>query len=230
MTHRFRSSMRFRTGVVGVLVLLAFCGPGAPGWPVAAEKDEVRIFVVDPAASEITVLLFKEGLFSGFAHDHVLVTTDLSGRVALHGNGIGDSTLQLSVPVASFRVDLPEHRAREKLTSEIDAQDLEEIRETMLGPEQLDAARHPTISATVERIEGQWPSLTVYARLRIRGGEQLVPVPAKVELVGNTLSAKGEFELLQSDFDIEPFSAYLGAVSVQDRIRVRYRIVAAERP
>lgn len=222
--------MRFRAGMVGVLVLLAFCGPGGPGRLAAEEKEQARIFVVDAAASEITVLLFKQGLFSGFAHDHVLVAKSLSGQVALHGNGIAGSTLRLTVPVTSFLVDLPEHRARENLTDEMDAQDREEVRKTMMGPEQLDVAWHPTISATLERIEGQWPSLTVYARLRIRGGEKLVPVPARVELVGGTLTAEGEFELLQSDFGIEPFSAFMGTVSVKDRIRVRYRIVAVERP
>jgi hypothetical protein len=53
-------------------------------------------------------------------------------------------------------------------------------------------------------------------------------VPLRIELTGGILTVAAEFEALHSDFGIEPFSSYLGAVAVQDKFRVRVRIEARE--
>lgn len=228
-------SGHIRLGRAAVFLLL-FVGlpacwlPQAHGGFTLAATGAQRSFVVDSAASEVTVLLFKEGIFSGFAHNHVLVSKNASGTIELREQGAGAETLtgQFSLPVVSFSVDLPEHRRSEEFTSEVSTEDRKEIRAAMLGPEQLDAERHPRITASIERVEGDWPRLTVWIRLRIKGVEKLVPVPLKVKLEGARLTAQGEFAVLFSDFAIEPFSIFLGAVSVQDRFRVRFSIQAEE--
>lgn len=196
-----------------------------------AQAAGLRRFLVETAASEITVFLFKEGLFSGFAHDHVLVSNALSGEILLpeeQGSGPQTGKASLSLPVESFIVDKPEHREREKLAGGPNDEDRGEIRAQMLGPEQLDAANHPRISAVLEKAEGAWPLITAWIRISIRGTEKLLQVPLRVELTGGALTVAGEFEALHSDFGIEPFSSYLGAVAVQDKFRVRVRIEARE--
>ena len=40
--------------------------------------------------------------------------------------------------------------------------------------------------------------------------------------------ASGEFDVLQTDFGIKPFSVALGALEVQDRLHIKFRIVAAK--
>jgi hypothetical protein len=56
-----------------------------------------------------------------------------------------------------------------------------------------------------------------------------VTVPAAVREQGDRLVAEGEFDILQSDFGIAPFSVAMGALQVQDRLRVRFSI-ACRRP
>ncbi len=209
--------------VLGALVLFA-----APGHAAGREDGEPRVFMIDGGASEVTMLLFREGMFSAFAHDHVLVSKNCAGRVVLDMNEIGNSTVQLSVPVVSFVVDAPADRAREKLAGELSAEQREEVRETMLGEDQLHVGKFPRISAASERVEGAWPQVKVFMKVRIKNVEQVVPIPVRLNLDGKTLTAAGEVELLQSNFGIEPFSSFLGTVAVKDRIRVKFHILARE--
>ncbi|MCZ6842382.1 MAG: YceI family protein [SAR324 cluster bacterium] len=197
--------------------------------PLTAREDQAaRVFLIDGAHSEIVVLLFKRGVFSAFAHDHVLVSRNARGRVILSKEDIAASKVRITVPLASFEVDELDDRARENLRGKLAPGDREEIRATMLGPGQLDMRRFPNIEVTTAWVEGNLPHLTVYMKIRIKGTVRNVAVPVRVEISGNTLTADGEVELLQSEFGIEPFSAYLGTVGVEDLVRLRFHIQARE--
>jgi hypothetical protein len=221
-------------GFAAILALLLLAAGGLTGpWPVAAQAPPAgppppRRFLIEAGASEITVLLFKEGLFSGFAHNHVLVGSDLSGEILLTGGQTPHATAKLALPVEAFRVDWPEHRIREGLSEDMSEEDRLEIRAAMLGPGQLHAAKYPRITAVLERVEGEWPAVTAWVLIRIRGGEKRLAIPLLADLSGDLLTAEGEFEVRHSDFAIEPYSSYLGTVAVQDRFQVRFRIQARE--
>lgn len=231
MRRKLRAGQTFRLGFAAVVLFLAAGGVLGPQ-PVAAqtpaEPKPPRRFLIEPGASEITVRLFKEGLFSGFAHNHVLVGNDLSGEILLAGGDVLLATARIALPVESFQVDRPEHRSQEQLSGDMSEEQRMEIRAVMLGPEQLHAAKYPRITAVVERVEGSWPSITASALIQIRGGEKRMEIPLKAELKGDVLTVAGEFTARHSDFAIEPFSSLLGTVAVQDRFQVRFRIQARE--
>jgi hypothetical protein len=42
----------------------------------------------------------------------------------------------------------------------------------------------------------------------------------------NNMLISGRFEILQSDFGIEPFSVFNGLLKVEDRLEITYQIVA----
>ena len=46
------------------------------------------------------------------------------------------------------------------------------------------------------------------------------------ERAGDTVVASGELALRQSELGITPYSAMLGALQVQDEMRVKFRLVA----
>jgi hypothetical protein len=56
-----------------------------------------------------------------------------------------------------------------------------------------------------------------------------VGVPVVAAVNGDRLTASGEFEILQTDFGIKPFSVALGALEVKDRLLVRFKLVASQR-
>ena len=233
MLRMLRVRSPLRLGFAGVITVLLLAAGGVPGpQPVAAqtppEPKAPRRFLIEPGASEITVLLLTEGLFSGFAHNHVLVGNDLSGEILLADGDVPFATARIALPVESFQVDRPEHRSREHLSGDMSEEQRMEVRAVMLGPEQMFAANYPSITAVVERVEGSWPSITAWTLIQIRGVEKRVAIPLKAELKGDLLTAAGEFTARHSDFAIEPFSSLLGTVAVQDRFQVRFRIQARE--
>jgi len=48
----------------------------------------------------------------------------------------------------------------------------------------------------------------------------------RYSLAAGTITVSGETPLRQSDIGLTPFSALLGALQVQDEMRVRFRLVA----
>ena len=50
------------------------------------------------------------------------------------------------------------------------------------------------------------------------------------ERAAGTLIVSGDTSVRQTDLGLKPFSAMLGALQVQDEMRVRFRIVAHESP
>ena len=51
----------------------------------------------------------------------------------------------------------------------------------------------------------------------------------KIAIAGAKLTASGEFDVLQTQFGIKPFSVALGALEVQDRLHIEFTIVAEKR-
>jgi polyisoprenoid-binding protein YceI len=208
---------------VMLAALLALPWLAGPAAPAAAQ---LRSYTIDAHASSLQVLLRRRGLFSALAHDHVLVAQGFAGRVSVDPADLSRSALQVTIPVASLQVDPPEARKALGLEGTLDDADRAKVRESMLAPDQLDAARSPRVTATLAGVSGQLPALVLAVRVRIREVERLLSIPAQVELAGDELHASGEASLLQSVFGIVPYSTLLGAVAVQDRVVVRFRIVA----
>ena len=207
---------------LGAALLAALCW-----WALGdAALAQTRSYNVLAHDSAVQVVLRKEGLFSLLAHDHVMVADGFAGRVGVDPADVAKAALQLSFPVASLRVDPPEARAELGLEGKLDDGDRADIKENMLSPEQLDAAQYPRVIATLEGLSGQLPDLLLAVRVRIKKTEKVLSTPAHIELAGDRLLASGEFTFLQSDFGVEPYSSLLGAIAVQDEVRIRFRIVA----
>ncbi len=216
-------TVRRWAGALPALLLWVWLVLPAYGAPVS--------YTIDPQAGSLQLLVQRAGVLAVLAHDHVLVAEGYAGRIVLDTTALAGASLQISVPVAALRVDPPQARAELGLAGELDDDDRREIRDNLLAPQQLDAGQFPRVIATLEGISGVLPDVTLALRVRIKQTEQVLTVPARVEATPRRLEASGAFDLLQSAFGIEAYSALLGAIAVEDRVRVRFRIVAlAERP
>ena len=202
-------------------ILLFFGGEGGL-------RAEPRSFTVDGQASRIQVLVNREGLFALLAHDHVLVADQISGRIILDQAKISASEFNLRIPVNSIRVDPPKARKELDLAGELGEEDRKEIRGNMLADDQLSAGTYSEIKAKLARINGSWPNPTLGVAITIKDATRVINIPVKLELRGDVLETSGEFPLLQRDFGIEPYSALLGSIAVEDQVRIRFRILARE--
>ena len=153
----------------------------------------------------------------------------MTGRLWLRP-GVRGSGFELGFPVGELIVDDPETRrlAGAEFGTSLSAADREGTRRNMLGAAVLDAGRHPRVELRSSAVSGSLPKVTAQTWITLRGVSREVQVPAAVSLDGPRLTATGEFEIEQSAFGIEPFTAALGALSVQDRVTIRFEIAADE--
>ncbi len=218
--------------LLGLCGLLAACprpsSLPAPASPVAAvDTRGATIFSVNAVESELRILVFRGGVLAALGHNHVLSSTTLGGRAWLHPD-FPRSGFELSLPVKELIVDDAQSRraAGDDFPPDIAQRDKDATRRNMLRPEILDAERFPAILVSVARIDGAHQSPRIVARITIKDASREVEIPATIDVDGSRLIAQGEFDIRQSDFGITPFSAALGALAVQDRLHVWFRIVA----
>lgn len=104
--------------------------------------------------------------------------------------------------------------------------DREGTRSNMLRPEVLDGGRYPEVRLQAVQGGTVSPVARLMVRVTLKGVSRDVPVTASIGVAGTSLTAAGEFDILQSDFGIQPFSVGLGALQVRDRLQVRFKVSA----
>ena len=188
--------------------------------------EGIRYRILEPQ-SELRILVMRGGPLARFGHNHVVGGPVIRGEIRL-GEDLSDSSFELEIDLAAMEVDRPEWRREEgeDFLSTPDPEDIAGTRENMLGEKVLDVARFPIATARSAGILGQAPDFSVLARVTLKGKTRSIPVPVRMQTKGDRLSASGEFTLTQSDFGIDPFSVLLGAISVRDDVRIRFRIEA----
>jgi len=201
---------------------------GAASAAFAQESPGTRAFNVDPAASSVHIRVFRAGVLSALAHDHVINAVGIAGRVLYDPAAVTRSSLQLSIPVGSLVVDHPDDRQQEGLDGTLDEDDIAEIRAIVLSRDYLDEAQYPRVVITTVSVQGELPLLSVGLNVRIRQVGKMYTVPVQVTLEGGLLRATGEMYLNHSDFGMKPYRALLGAIAVQDPVLVKFAIVASE--
>jgi polyisoprenoid-binding protein YceI len=102
----------------------------------------------------------------------------------------------------------------------------------MLSEALLSGAQFPQVTLVSQQIERGLMGSSVLANVQVtvRGQTHTVSVPVAYSLTGSELVASGDLTIKQTDLGLKPFSAMLGALQVQDELRVRFRILAREEP
>ncbi len=79
------------------------------------------------------------------------------------------------------------------------------------------------------RSSGPLQSPQMMVRITIKGVSRDTPIGASVQFQGTSVTASGEFDILQSDFGITPFRIAFGALRVLDRLHVKFAITADQK-
>lgn len=208
--------------MLGAALALCLLAGGA----AAPARAEPHAYTLSAHQSQVEIRVRRNGFFSLLSDVHVMLAEGIAGRVRVDPEDPSQAALQMSLPVTSLRVDPPRLRAELSLDGSVDDGDRASIREAMLSPEVLDADKYPRVIVTLESTSGTWPELVLNLRVRIRQTERVLAVPAQVVVEGGTLTATGETDLRLSDFGIEPYHYAMGLISVENRITIRFRVVA----
>jgi hypothetical protein len=162
--------------------------------------------------SAITVKVFKSGLFSGFAHDHVIIAP--IARVDVDPARL---TAEITVVTKEMKVTDPG----------VSDKDRADIQSTMLGPKVLDQEKYPEIHFKSTRIEQTSPEhFRVMGVLELHGAKQEMTF----EVTGAGEHYHGATKLKQSDFGIKPISLFGGSVKVKDQLELEFDVYTSTPP
>jgi len=210
--------------------------PQPPPSPAPAPHVGTPYEIV-PQASLLTILVYRGGALASAGHNHVIACHDLSGTIYVPP-ALRDSSFEVHVPVATLTVDEAALRAQQpaaEFPADVSESAKEGTRHNMLGEALLDAQHSPEIVLRSLQItaasgaDAAADSGTVQAQVQssVRGQLRTFTVPVRYRVAGDgALEASGEFPLRQSELGLTPFSAMLGALQVQDEMRISFRIVA----
>ena len=158
--------------------------------------------------SSITIKVFKSGVFSGFAHDHVVAAPIARAEVdpqRLSG--------EITVVVKEMKV----------MDKEVSDKDRAEIQNTMLGPKVLDAPQFPEIHFKSSRVEQASPQhYRVTGTLELHGAKRELTL----DVTGDGEHYHGATKLKQSEFGIKPISLFGGSVKVKDELELEFDVFA----
>jgi polyisoprenoid-binding protein YceI len=180
-----------------------------------------QTFHVEPAKSLFTLDVGKTGLFSSMAgHAHVVETRAIEGTVEFDAQAIAKSSVRVRIDAASLRVAAKGEPP----------DDVPKVQEMMLSERVLDVHRYPAIvfeSTSVAPATGAREPLTlsVTGKLTLHNVTKTITVPVTVRVEGETLTAKGETTIKQTDFGISPVSV-AGVVKVRDAVGISFSIAA----
>jgi polyisoprenoid-binding protein YceI len=246
MAFQTRSVLFGASFVIGVLISLAGCptrphGPETPPTAVGAPppppgslqpRHEGRPYDVEPRESLLTILAFRGGALAKAGHNHVIASHDMSGTLYVPEDQ-SRSTFEVRVPVAQLTIDEPELRGKEgpDFPTEVPDSAKEGTRRNMLSEALLNGAQYPDITLVSQHIETPTAAATPVradVQVTIRGQAHTLSVPVIYSFEDSRLIVSGELPIKQTDLGLTPFSAMLGALQVQDELRVRFRIVARQ--
>jgi polyisoprenoid-binding protein YceI len=201
----------------------------APAAPAEAAPPAAARYRIDPAQSELRLLVYRAGPMASLGHNHVISTRSLQGWAVFEGDTAA-AAFALTVPVADFAVDDPALRSEEgsDFTDAVTEEAKSGTRHNMLGPSVLNAVDFPVLtlrSVAVTAAEGSGP-YRARVVLEVAGHASSLVVPFKLDVAPQRLVASGELTVSQSSIGLTPLSIFLGALKVQDDMRVKFKFVA----
>lgn len=210
---------------------------------------------IDASRSELRILVYRAGPLARLGHNHVMVNRAIGGSVNLADEPEA-SGFSLSVPVAAFTVDDAQARREEgaDFAAEVPDDARSGTLRNMLSTAVLDADEFPAITVagvTTARAPGvaraagaaepgtpqpgapqpgapnpQPEALIARVAITVAGHQSAIDVPFTLQIESGRLSAGGSVELRQTALGLIPYSLMLGALQVEDRMTLKFKIVA----
>ena len=179
----------------------------------------VLTFQIDPPSSKFIVRAHRGGLAWFKGHDHYVAVRQFSGTASLTLDVLNPAALSMTIQSDSLEETGADFTAPQKA---IIKKELNEI--------VLESAKYPTITFQSTGVTGGLNDgafqVKIAGDITMHGITRRITIPATVTVNGDTLNAKGQFELNRSDFGVKATSAFHGWVRVKDRLTFTFDINA----
>lgn len=192
-----------------------------------------RPYDVVAGESLLTIQAYRGGALAKAGHNHVIASHDLSGTIYVAAVP-AQTTFEVKLPVTSLSVDEPALRAQagRDFSAAVPDSARDGTRRNMLGAALLNAQVFPEIVLRAQSIatgDGAG-EVTAQVEAQVRGAPHSIRIRAHYKLDAAQVRISGEVPLRQTDLGLTPFSAMLGALQVEDEMRVKFLIVAHPAP
>ena len=178
------------------------------------------VFRVDSRESLVVIEVRRSGSLARLGHDHVVASHEVGGYVAPD-----EGRADLVVALARLAVDEPALRAEAGFDTQPTESDIEGTRANMLE-KVLEAEKFPFALIGVSGANTGRGDVTLNVAITLHGGTRTLQVPAEIEADAEKMSVTGRFSFEQTDFGITPYSLLGGVIAVQNRVDLRFRIIA----
>lgn len=181
-----------------------------------AQSRGEAVLQVDTRHSHVAIEVRRGGPLAGLGHDHVVASRNVQGYI-LPSAGRAD----LFIPLGQLTVDEAGLREESGMGKPPSMEAVDGTRRNMLD-KVLEAEHFPFALVRVVRRDDD----TLRVAITLHGHTREFSPPARIEQASGKMTVSGELTIAQSDFGITPFAVLGGALQVQDKLALRYRIVA----
>jgi polyisoprenoid-binding protein YceI len=187
----------------------------------AHARQTAVVYRLDAARSKFMIRAFAGGLLWFKGHDHFVAARDFDGEARLTPGTVNPASLTLTVRAASLA------ETRDVFTAEQKKIINGELRDIVLEPDKYPEITFKSTEVSVEARGGLF-KVKLGGDLTLHSVTRHVSIPAEVTLEGESLRARGEFEIKRGDFKVPATSAFHGTVRVRDRLKIMFDIVAVK--
>jgi len=168
---------------------------------------------------------------SGFAHNHVVRASNWNGSLFFDPNDPSDCEMEFSLTVEDLVVDEDTMREVVGYNDTIASDDRDQIRGHMLASNQLNVTQYPEMTFESNNCDSDpgalSGSLQVTGDLEIIGNAASTNITLDFNLQGGRFYGNGGFQMNHSDFGLEPYSAFAGAVRNAEKLVFSFDMVGS---
>ena len=193
-----------------------------------SDENVTMNYTFDDNDSLLYVQVYKDesAAASGLAHNHVMRATNWTGLVSYNPVDINECSMQFTLPVSDLQVDEDAMRELVGYGDTISQADRNTIREHMLASNQLNASQNPTISfvSTGCQLLDE-DTLVVTGDMAIRNMTKTWDIDVEFTASQEVFYMSSIIDFTHSDFGIEPYSAFFGAVRNAEPLKITFDMV-----
>ena len=195
---------------------------------IALTNSFAQNYSIDNDVSEIKILVYKKGILSGLAHNHVIVIKNFISNISWNIEDFTKSKVELEIPVKEFIVDDSTYRIAEgeDFKKEVTEDDRREIYDTMLDEDHLYEEKYPDIFVKINGFKGKLPTPSANIEVILHGVTKKFDLPINLQIGNDNIQAYGQLKILQTDFNIKPHSAAFGMIGIEDKLTIKFNVKA----
>jgi len=187
----------------------------------AAARGE-PVYRLDDHGSMVRILVFRSGALARLGHNHAVTGRQIHGYAWLPANDPTRADLYLAL--ATLIVDEPQAREAAGFATELTQEDRNGTYRNMLAS--LEAGRYPHVllhvTVPMTGLTADRDTRIADVDLTLHGMTRRLAVPVQSVTTGGGFRVTGTFRIRQTDYGIEPFSVFGGALAVRDDLELKF--------